>query len=175
MSRLYVCSLARLAETAQATGAASLLTLLSPTGVRAVRPPGITADRHLVVGVSDIVAPKDGYTHPDTAHVEDLLRFFRSWDREAPLLIHCYAGVSRSTAAAFMAVCALAPERSEDEIADALRHASPTATPNQRLVALADVALGRSDRMVRAVQRIGRGAECSEGEPFGLDIQPPAA
>ena len=59
------------------------------------------------------------------------------------MLIHCFAGVSRSTAAAFIAACALAPNRDEATIARALRAASPTATPNARLVALADAALGR--------------------------------
>ena len=65
-----------------------------------------------------------------------------AWDRAAPLLIHCFAGVSRSTAAAFIAACALSPRRDEGEIARALRAASPTATPNARLVALADATLG---------------------------------
>ena len=58
------------------------------------------------------------------------------------MVIHCFAGVSRSTAAAFIAACALAPKRDEFDVARALRAASPTATPNARLVALADRALG---------------------------------
>ena len=170
MPRLHVCSLARLRETACATGARSLMTLLSPGGVSALRPPEIAAARHLVVGVSDIVVAKDGFTQPEERHIEEILAFFRAWDRQAPLLIHCYAGVSRSTAAAFTGICALAPDRDESEIAQAIRSASPTATPNPRLVALADAALGRQGRMVEAVSRIGRGAECFEGEPFGLEI-----
>ena len=39
---------------------------------------------------------------------------------------------------------------------DALRKASPTATPNQHLVALADDILGRNGRMVDAIRAIGR-------------------
>ena len=160
MARLYVCSLARLAETAEAVGARSLMTLLSPAGVVAKRPGTVGADRHLIVGVSDIVAPREGLT------------FFRDWDQREPMLIHCYAGVSRSTAAAFIGVCTLAPTRSEREIAAALRQVSPTATPNARLVALADAALGREGRMNEAIQAIGRGSDCFEGEPFGLDLAP---
>ncbi len=170
MASLHVCSLARLHETALAIGAGSVMTLLSPSGVEAVRPPGIKRDRHLVVGISDIVAPKEGYTHAGEAHVAEMLAFFRAWDRGSPLLIHCYAGVSRSTAAAFIGVCALAPGRHERDIAAALRWASPTATPNARLVALADAALRRSGRMIAAIESIGRGAECFEGVPFGLDV-----
>lgn len=168
--RLHVCSLARLHETAHGTGARRLLTLLSPGGITAVRPAGIDADRHLVLALSDIAEARDGFTLPETAHVGRMLAFFHAWDRGAPLLIHCYAGVSRSTAAAFIGLCALAPERTEQEIATALRRASPTATPNARLVSLADAALGRSGRMIAAVRAIGRGADCFEGEPFGLDL-----
>ena len=52
--------------------------------------------------------------------------------------------------------------------AAALRRASPYATPNARLVALADDLLARRGRMVDAVLSIGRGAETYEGEPFML-------
>ena len=38
------------------------------------------------------------------------------------------------------------------------------------LVALADKALGRGGRMNRAIAEIGRGEECSEGEPFTLEL-----
>jgi predicted protein tyrosine phosphatase len=107
---------------------------------------------------------------PDAAHLDELLRFIHSWDRAEPMLIHCYAGVSRSTAAAYIAACALAPERDEFAIARALRAASPTASPNAHLVALADDALGRSGRMKKAIAEIGRGRACSEGEPFTLEL-----
>ncbi len=170
MAEIHVCSLARLAETARASEAGWLVTLLSPGGVVAVRPSGIAPDRHLVLAVSDIVEPRDGHTHPAEAHVADLLAFFRAWDRATPMLVHCYAGVSRSTAAAFIGACALDPDRSERGVAAALREASPTATPNARLVALADAALARSGRMVAAVEGIGRGADCFEGLPFRLQV-----
>ena len=171
MPRLHVCSLARLHETASSTGASHLVTLLSPGGVSVVRPSSIDPDRHLAIGVSDIAEPLHGHTHASADHIDRLLAFARAWDRRAPLLIHCYAGVSRSTAAAFVAVCALAPDRDEREVAGALRRASPTATPNTRLVALADEALGRSGRMVAAIEAIGRGAECFEGAPFALSLR----
>ena len=62
------------------------------------------------------------------------------------------------------------PQRDEGEIARALRAASPTATPNARLVALADAKLGRAGRMIGAIEAIGRGEECFEGAPFALEI-----
>ena len=169
-ARLVVCPLTRVHETLAATGAASLVTLLSPGGVTLDRPAAIAPGRHLVIGVSDITAAREGHTHPAQDHVDRLLTFVREWDQRAPLLIHCYAGVSRSTAAAYMALCLLSPGRSEEEHASALRAASPTATPNPLMVALADAALERSGRMIAAVARIGRGAECFEGAPFELSL-----
>ena len=85
------------------------------------------------------------------------------------MVIHCYAGISRSTAAAFVAVCVLNPAGTEAAIARALRRASPTATPNIRIVALADDVLGRRGHMVEAITAIGQGM-LVEAAPFRLDL-----
>ncbi|MCJ7527344.1 MAG: protein tyrosine phosphatase, partial [Methyloceanibacter sp.] len=97
-----------------------------------------------------------------------LITFARDWDRQAPLLIHCWAGISRSTAAACISLCALNPEGSELELARTLRRASPTAYPNRLLVALADEILTRNGRMMTAVEDIGRGKLAEEAEVFAL-------
>ncbi len=73
-------------------------------------------------------------------------------------------------AAAFIGACTLAPHRKEAEIAEALRAASPTASPNLLIVEHADRLLGREGRMVEAVRAIGRGAECMEGVPFAVEL-----
>jgi predicted protein tyrosine phosphatase len=169
MPRLHVCSLARVAETVRATGARSLITLIN-LDTLVSRPAEIDPDRHLFMGMSDIVEPLDGHVLPAEEHVHKLIGFARAWDRNEPLVIHCHAGVSRSTAAAFIIACALAPSRRESEIADAIRSASQTATPNRRMVAIADAMLGRNGRMVAAIEGIGRGSDCYEGIPFALEL-----
>jgi len=169
MPRLHVCPLALIDATVAGTGARSLITLLSP-GTPIARPQGIPAERHLYLAVSDIIAPAAGQILADHTHLGDLLQFVLAWDRAEPMVIHCFAGVSRSTAAAFIAACALAPARDEFAIARALRAASPTATPNAHLIALADAALGRNGRMGAAIEAIGRGAECVEGAAFALEL-----
>jgi predicted protein tyrosine phosphatase len=131
----------------------------------------IPADKHLLVNLSDTSVEMVGHTLPCETHVDKLLTFVRRWDQAAPLLIHCWAGVSRSTAAAFVAVCALRPHRDEAEIAQEVRSRSPTATPNARLVALADSMLGRNGRMIAAIEKIGRGTDCREGAPFSLELR----
>jgi predicted protein tyrosine phosphatase len=169
MPSLHVCPLSRLPETVAATGASHVLTLIN-VGTPLERPAVIDAENHAVIGVSDIAEARDGHVLPAEEHVARVLDFVRAWPREKPLVIHCYAGISRSTAAAFIAACALAPERDEVAIADALRAASPSATPNPLFVAVADRMLGRDGRMVAAIARIGRGADAFEGTPFCLTL-----
>jgi predicted protein tyrosine phosphatase len=167
---IHVCSLGRLHETVEATGASHVVTLLKDVHLVA-RPDGILAERHLILGMDDICDPIDGYVCPAEEHVSDLLRFVHGWEREAPLVVHCYAGISRSTAGAFIGACALNPHRDEARIAQALRRASPTATPNRRLVSLADRLLGRNGRMIAAIAAIGCGIGAYEGDPFRLDLE----
>jgi predicted protein tyrosine phosphatase len=167
---IHVCSLARLHETVAATGARHVVTLLKDTDL-VQRPGGIMSENHLILGMDDITGPLDGYIAPADEHVTRLLDFVRGWDRAAPLVMHCYAGISRSTAGAYVAACALNPHRDEATIARTLRRASPTATPNFRIVALADRALGRGGRMTTAIEEIGRGVMAFEGDPFRLDLE----
>jgi predicted protein tyrosine phosphatase len=102
--------------------------------------------------------------------VTKLIAFVRRWNRARPLVIHCYAGISRSTAGAFVTACALNPQRDEGSIAQALRQASATAAPNMRIVSLADRVLGRNGRMMSAIEMIGQGTPATEAEPFRLDL-----
>jgi predicted protein tyrosine phosphatase len=169
MPRIHVCSLSKLEETAQATGAKSLVTLIN-VNTPVTTPAGIDRARHLIVGLSDITQAMEGHVLPEDAHVDQLLDFVRAWDKRDPLLIHCYAGVSRSTAAAYISYLALHPDACEEETAQRLRQLSPTATPNARLVALADAALKREGRMIAAIEKIGRGEDCYEGTPFFFEV-----
>jgi predicted protein tyrosine phosphatase len=166
---IHVCPLARLQETVEDTGARHVVSLIGDEA-RLARPSCIAPENHLWLRLHDISSPLDGYIMPDEDHVADLLAFVRDWDRQAPLVVHCFAGISRSTASAYASVCALNPHRDEASIAQALRHASPTATPNIRIVSLADRLLGRDGRMIAAIETIGRGALAAEAEPFRLDL-----
>jgi predicted protein tyrosine phosphatase len=166
---IHVCSLARMHSTVEQTGARHVVTLLGVDDTIR-RPTGVPADNHLFLRMHDISEPLDGHVAPDVEHVASLVDFVHNWDRAAPLVVHCWAGISRSTAAAFVSVCALRPERDEHEIAWAIRRASPTATPNIRIVKFADAMLRRDGRMVTAVESIGRGTLADEGIPFRLPL-----
>jgi predicted protein tyrosine phosphatase len=166
---IHVCPLARLHETVAASGARHVVSLLGDEYIE--RPHGIAAENHLWLRLDDISSPLDGCVLPEEEHVADLLQFVRGWDRRAPLVVHCYAGISRSTASAFASICALNPNRDEASVAKALRCASPTATPNMRIVTLADRLLGRDGRMIAAIETIGRGTIAAEAEPFCLELE----
>ncbi len=166
---IHVCSLSRLYATVDETGARHIVTLLRLVD-RVQRPTHIAPENHLVLAVDDITAPMDGYTAPAHEHVQRLIDFVGAWDRKAPMVMHCFAGISRSTAGAYVAACALNPGRDEMQIAWDIRRASRTAQPNARIVSIADRLLERDGRMIRAIDAIGVGDAAAEGHPFRLDI-----
>lgn len=169
MPALHVCSLSRLSDTVAATGASHVATLIN-AGTPVVRPGSIPAENHLFLGFNDIVEPIAGMIPVGEAEVLRLFDFIDAWPQERPMVFHCWAGISRSTAGAYVAACRLMPARDEADIARELREKSPSATPNPRLVRLADELMGRAGRMVEAIRAIGRGRDAFEGDPFVLPI-----
>jgi predicted protein tyrosine phosphatase len=167
---LHVCSLAALPDTVRITGASHVLTVMANVE-QVQRPPSVLAANHLKVSMDDITEQMDGFVAPTEAHIEKVLSFVRGWDRRAPMVVHCYAGISRSTASAFAAACALNPHRDEMTIARLIREASPIASPNRLIVGLADKALGREGRMLRALDAMGPGSMSVEGRPFRIDLE----
>jgi predicted protein tyrosine phosphatase len=166
---IHVCSLADLHPTVKATGASHVLTVMANVG-QVVRPETVLDANHLRVQMDDIIAHTEGFMAPNEDHVVQLLDFVRGWDRSAPLVVHCYAGISRSTASAFAAACMLNPDRDERDIAQKIRAASPIAAPNRLIVTLADKALGRDGRMVRALDEMGPGSMTVVSRPFRIDL-----
>lgn len=166
---IHVTPMSKLDAVVRQIGASRLITLLTE-GSEFRRPAEISDDNHLHLTMHDIAGPRAGMTPPDAGHIRSLLTFAAQWDRTEPLVINCFAGISRSTAAAFVIWCALSPDRDEAEMAKILRERSPSATPNPLIVSLGDQALRRDGRMSAAISVIGRGAEAFEGEPFALDV-----
>ncbi len=164
---IIVCPLSHVQRLVDEHGVGRVVSLLGPETAHR-RFSGIGDDRHLKLTFHDIIEPMDGFSAPRTADTERLVSFVESWERDSPMLIHCWAGISRSTASAFIAMCMLRPQADEAEIAQELRNASASATPNRLIVSFADNLLGRNGRMVSAIDGIGRGADAFEGKPFIL-------
>jgi len=170
---LHVCPLRVLPALVEREQASHLISLLQDE-ILVQRPQSISPERHLRVHVHDICEPLQGCVHPDATHIDEIIAFARAWAGQGPLVVHCWAGISRSTAAAYTALCSINPELAEDLIARRLRQASPTAYPNRLMIRLADQALGRDGRMVSAIEAIGRGVMAAEAVPFTLaaDLRP---
>lgn len=170
MGTIWVTPLSSLDRTLRTTGARRLLSLLS-AGAEVNRPRGLAAGACLHLSMNDIAEHRDGLVAPSTDHVAAILEFGHRWNRETPMVVHCFAGISRSTAAAYVIAAALQPSRDESELAAELRRLAPSATPNPLIVAHADALLGRNGRMSAAIRAIGRGAEAREGVPFCIGIE----
>lgn len=171
MTMIVVSPLARIAEMAVRHKSREMISLMAKE--QAFHRPGvIQADRHLLLNMNDITFKGTGdLVAPDEKHVGSIIDFAAGWQQEAPLLIHCWMGVSRSPAAALIAALSLAPDQEEAALARRLRTASPYATPNARIIEIGDALLDRRGRLVDAVKSIGRGAEANGNAPFVLTIQ----
>jgi predicted protein tyrosine phosphatase len=170
MPRLLVAPLSSLADALKTHAPSHLVSLLSPEHMIET-PPGFPAPLHLKLGVNDIIDPAMGTAPPSREHIETLLSFARSWEARQPLLIHCWAGISRSMASAFIILCdRLGPGR-EIEIARAIRARAPHAQPNRLLVRHADDALARGGRMLRAVENMGPPLLLEEGVTTSFPLE----
>jgi predicted protein tyrosine phosphatase len=112
----------------------------------------------------------EGHVMPGESHVQQVIDFAKGWTREKPLIVHCFAGVSRSTAAAIIATLVVDPERDPYELLRHVRRRSPTATPNAEIIRIADRMLGQGGRLIEATAAIGQGEPCYEGVPFAIEF-----
>jgi predicted protein tyrosine phosphatase len=167
---IFVCPLSKLLQ---------MMERHKPTRVVSVLDPGSSfpelgatySEKHLRLEFHDIHFPVFTYVMPGPAHVDRLLTFMNRGNPEESLLIHCRAGIGRSTATAYIAACFRNPRADEREIAAALRRAAPFARPNEALIRAADDALGRNGRMLAAITESGRNLpplSLMEGEVFQI-------
>ena len=171
MSRVLITPFSAVEETVRRHGPSHLLTLMVEPYVPT--PATIQPDRHLRLSVHDIIEPVEGSVAPAESHITEMLTFARDWDRTAPFLVHCWAGISRSTAAAYIVLCDVHGPGHEDQIARGLRFHAPHAQPNRLMIRHADALLERGGRMIDAVEAMGEARPVWEGEvvelPLSLD------
>ena len=105
------------------------------------------AERRLRLCIADVVT-EEGATEDDVRRIIQLAELLRS--ESGTLLIHCEAGVSRSTATALiMYACWLGHGREQDAMGRVIAE-RPIAIPNRRMVALADKLLASNGRLLHA-------------------------
>jgi predicted protein tyrosine phosphatase len=108
----------------------------------------------------DEIEPRPGIVLPAREHVEQIVAFGRSLadtahaGRQGHLLVHCHAGISRSTAAMATLLAQVYPERDEASVFARVLTMRPKAWPNSRMIGYADEMLGRNGRMLQALGRL---------------------
>jgi predicted protein tyrosine phosphatase len=167
MPRLLISSYALVADTVRRHRPSHLLTIMDD---HVDTPADILPERHFRVRVHDIVEPAEGAIAPALNHIEDILTFARTWTRDAPFLVHCWAGISRSTAAAYILLCDIRGAGHEQETARELRAVAPHAQPNRLMIRHADQLLGRNGRMIAAVEAMGQARIVLETEAVELKL-----
>ena len=112
------------------------------------------AHERLQLRFYDIIDEQPDMLAPQKEHVESLLAFGRDLPRggDAPahLLVHCHAGVSRSTAAMTLLLAQARPDRPAAEALAEVVRIRPIAWPNLRMLELGDALLGRGGALVEA-------------------------
>jgi predicted protein tyrosine phosphatase len=131
-----------------------LLSILDPEHPDAAGVEPSAARQHLTLRFHDVISPVPGFVAPEPTHVEALLAFGRSLPGGDPghLLVHCHAGISRSTAAMTALLAQAHPEAAEADILAHVRAIRPQAWPNSLMIAFADRHLGRDGRLLAALR-----------------------
>jgi predicted protein tyrosine phosphatase len=153
---MSVCGLDELA--AQGTGGAThVVSILDPGWPEPESLRGFDVHRRLTLHFHDVIEALPGCVAPERWDVDLLLAFGRdiaapAGDAGTHLLVHCHAGLSRSTAAAILILAQRDAGRSAEVAVAELARLRPRAWPNLRMLELGDAALGRGGEIVEAAR-----------------------
>lgn len=106
----------------------------------------------------DVIEPSPGIVVPREEDVRAILAFGRGLETEAAsrLLVHCHAGISRSTAAMALVLAQARPALPAEAILQGILGIREKAWPNLRLLELGDAMLGREGTLPAAAAAIYR-------------------
>jgi predicted protein tyrosine phosphatase len=155
--RITICGILELGEHS-AAGVTHVLSILGPNGHDPPELAEFAPHRRLVLRFHDVIEPLPDQIAPTRADVERLLVFGRVVGEtpDAHLLVHCRAGVSRSTAAATLIMMQANPELPASAALEAVAALRPRAWPNLLMLEFGDAVLGRNGEIVAAVGAIYR-------------------
>jgi len=171
--RLTVCGIDELAGHCEA-GVSHVLSIMDPGWDT---PPSFGRyGEHVRLDLrfDDAIDPVPGQLLPTESDVQALLAFGRELVEEARerpdthLLVHCHAGISRSTASMALILAQARPDRPPaDALAEVVR-IRPVAWPNLRLIEIGDGMLGLDGRLVAAAR--DRYAEMVKADSARIDF-----
>jgi predicted protein tyrosine phosphatase len=164
--KLTICGLEELAGHCEARRVTHVLSILDPGFPEPDSIHHFALDRRLKLNFHDVIEAMPGWIAPERWDVELLLAFGRGLGQPAldtvlkasdtHLLIHCHAGLSRSTASAILLLAQREPARAARDIVGQVIRLRPQAWPNLRMVEMGDALLGRGGEIVAAVGALYR-------------------
>lgn len=102
----------------------------------------------------DVEAQHDGFQPATPEHIRGVLEFASAVRAGDHLLVHCMAGISRSTACAMAILTSHLGPGSEQHAAERIRQLRRQARPNRWVIRLADQLLNRHGALVLACSRV---------------------
>jgi len=129
-----------------------MISLLSPYSMIST-PSMIRKENHLKLEMDDIEFPVESMRHPHQEHVRALLEFGEKFDSLSEVVVHCYMGKSRSSAALIVLLSQYNPGR-EKEVIDMAYREAPHIRPNGLIIKLGDSELGCDGSLIRAINEM---------------------
>ncbi len=157
--RLTVCGLEELTGHCE-TGVSHVLSILDPDWPVPEVFGRFGEHAKLELRFHDIIEETAGQVQPSADHVADLLAFGRDLMAEPPaaahLLVHCHAGISRSTAAMALILAQARPDLGAERILAEVHRIREKAWPNLRMLEIGEAMLGRAGMLSGAAREIYR-------------------
>jgi predicted protein tyrosine phosphatase len=157
--RITVCGIEELAGHCE-TGASHVLSILDPDYPVPEAFGRFGEHRKLELRFHDVIDERESNEPPRQQDVTQLLAFGRDLMHESPkdahLLVHCHAGISRSTASMALILAQALPDLPPRAILQEVLRIRPKAWPNLRIVEIGDKMLDRDGQIVSAAIEVYR-------------------
>jgi predicted protein tyrosine phosphatase len=155
--RITICGIEELAGHCEA-GASHVLSILDPAWPVPDAFGAYGGHERLELRFHDVIEDFPGTLPPQEGDVARLLAFGRDLVAEPPegahLLVHCHAGISRSTAAMTLILAQARPDLPARDILREVLRVRPKAWPNLRIIEMGDAMLARNGEVVAAAAEI---------------------
>jgi predicted protein tyrosine phosphatase len=169
VSVIVVCSFWALEETLKLFNPSHIVSLMDHRDA-VVAPTDMGAANQLRLGFRDTISTSPRDNPPTPEDIKGLIDFATKWKPSGdPILIHCTAGISRSSAGALIVASKFQPNR-EIELAGHLRNQAPYCIPNKLMIELADRELSLDGNLTSAVAGMGNPNMEILPEPYVLNF-----
>lgn len=139
--KIFICSKSEVAKVTEKVNATHVISLLDPGESRPILHHSTSLQNWLLVNFSDV---HEIFNHnaPTEEDIEKVLKWAKKLPDDVILLVHCYAGVSRSTAMAMAILVQYYGNDKIDECIKMIHEVRPQSCPNPLVTEFADKYLG---------------------------------